>query len=734
MGIHGLLKQLPGGNMSEQRVGLHTLAVLRGAARRRAHIDAGGVVYICALRHKVPYDDGDYVPAAREFCRTLISFELNYEWDFVLVFDGCPPEEKRHEHQRRRARAGGVRIDATFIAMCVQICRARCVEYVVSPAEADMQVGRHDRGVPVCCDSDEVGYGNKLVVIVDDWGRGKYRVIDLDTAVTERMRNSLPLFYYYHRYGLVVIHWWAAIMGCDISENASGIAHVGPKVFFEALRSFDDKPPGRLTAPSFATALLSNAQQRCREMYSRSRISTELRRVARWFTVGGTYYDPDANVRSISGAMVQAASSTSCRHMAGDLNSKTMEEHSRDERSQIDAVQPHNLIHNSAARRETINGLSLPSARATVAECRPDELKAMIVARGGGVTGKDGKALNKEQLQRMVRAYLSVENENKKHTVYFKRDRCNNGIFEKIDTSERRTIKQIINQLLLCTEFEQPLRNFFADLSRLVRQDCFIDDFSTISLEAPEISERFIYDSFVHVGESEGQKSIWAGLMKVLEMDSILYHGVASENSNSIYIISKQRASQVRDEATRNQTAIGEKPKLAEYLVLMQLMVIPTTVAEDGHALGRVSRIMRSYCASCKAGGGMCYHRASLLWMQYNHWGEGRPTPKPSTSAFCSWVPGSRAKRTCSTVVPAGKLMIERLPRSEAEAEAKLKRDRKYNLRLGIDGRYDVFGGNENKMKLLEHPEYTSAARLSSLFECLEAAQGKVGEAESDSL
>ena len=78
--------------------------------------------------------------------------------------------------------------------------------------------------------------------------------------------------------------------------------------------------------------------------------------------------------------------------------------------------------------------------------------------------------------------------------------------------------------------------------------------------------------------------------------------------------------------------------------------------------------------------------------------------------------------------------MIERLPRSEAEAEAKLKRDRKYNLRLGIDGRYDVFGGNENKMKLLEHPEYTSAARLSSLFECLEAAQGKVGEAESDSL
>ena len=44
-------------------------------------------------------------------------------------------------------------------------------------------------------------------------------MIDMDTAVTERMKSSLPLFYYYRRYGLTVIHWWAAIMGCDISEK-----------------------------------------------------------------------------------------------------------------------------------------------------------------------------------------------------------------------------------------------------------------------------------------------------------------------------------------------------------------------------------------------------------------------------------------------------------------------------------------------------------------------------------
>ena len=230
------------------------------------------------------------------------------------------------------------------------------------------------------------------------------------------------------------------------------------------------------------------------------------------------------------------------------------------------------------------------------------------------------------------------------------------------------------------------------------------------------------------------RKNIRDGLHKVLESEEVIYHGVASEDSRSIYILSKQRASMTRDQATRNKTGYGEKPKLAEYLVAMQLMVEPTCVASHGHNLGIVTHIMRSYCVSCKAGSGMCYHRAALLWMQYNHWGEGRPTPKPATSAFCSWVPGSRARRTCSTVLPAAKQMIERLPRSEAEAKEKLERDRQYNLKLGVDARYDVFGGDVNKIKLIEDPAYTSAARVNTLFECLEAAQEKVRAAESDSL
>ena len=107
-------------------------------------------------------------------------------------------------------------------------------------------------------------------------------------------------------------------------------------------------------------------------MHSSGRIATELRRVAHWYSAGGTYYDSAANVRSVSGDVVRKASSVSRRHMVGDLNPKTMAEYTREERSSIDAIQPHNLIHNSAARRETINGLSLPSGRTTVADCRPE--------------------------------------------------------------------------------------------------------------------------------------------------------------------------------------------------------------------------------------------------------------------------------------------------------------------------------------------------------------------------
>eukprot|EP00578_Thalassiosira_sp_NH16_P028306 CAMPEP_0181097654 /NCGR_PEP_ID=MMETSP1071-20121207/11687_1 /TAXON_ID=35127 /ORGANISM="Thalassiosira sp., Strain NH16" /LENGTH=134 /DNA_ID=CAMNT_0023180155 /DNA_START=406 /DNA_END=811 /DNA_ORIENTATION=+ len=62
------------------------------------------------------------------------------------------------------------------------------------------------------------------------------------------------------------------------------------------------------------------------------------------------------------------------------------------------------------------DGLSLPSERDRVEDCRMDELKGMIVACDGSVMGRNGKALSRSE---MLNAYLSVENETPNHTVYF---------------------------------------------------------------------------------------------------------------------------------------------------------------------------------------------------------------------------------------------------------------------------------------------------------------------------
>ena len=88
----------------------------------------------------------------------------------------------------------------------------------------------------------------------------------------------------------------------------------------------------------------------------------------------------------------------------------------------------------------------------------------MVIARGGSVTGKDGKALKKTELQKIVRAYLSTEKAKPQTAVYFNRRRESNGLFANIDTSERKTVPQIVDQLVRCSEFEDSLHRFFVQV------------------------------------------------------------------------------------------------------------------------------------------------------------------------------------------------------------------------------------------------------------------------------
>ena len=72
----------------------------------------------------------------------------------------------------------------------------------------------------------------------------------------------------------------------------------------------------------------------------------------------------------------------------------------------------------------------------------------MVIACGGGVTGRNDKALQREELQKVVRAYLSMEAKNTRSTVYFNQNCDANGIVADINTSERQTVPQIVNHLI----------------------------------------------------------------------------------------------------------------------------------------------------------------------------------------------------------------------------------------------------------------------------------------------
>ena len=149
-------------------------------------------------------------------------------------------------------------------------------------------------------------------------------------------------------------------MGCDISERESGIVDAGRGAFLDALQSFYDADPKELTARTFVVKLREHARPQCRFTYSSAAIADELDRVARWFTSGGTYYDDDGDVRSVSGCIVKSSSRATRRHMMGEVNAKTSAEFTAAEKSEIDKLQPHNLLHNSAASQDSINGLALP--------------------------------------------------------------------------------------------------------------------------------------------------------------------------------------------------------------------------------------------------------------------------------------------------------------------------------------------------------------------------------------
>ena len=69
----------------------------------------------------------------------------------------------------------------------------------------------------------------------------------------------------------------------------------------------------------------------------------------------------------------------------------------------------------------------------------------------------------------------------------------------------------------------------------------------------------------------------------------------------------------VRDEKTRHNTPAGEIPKLAKYIMMVQVSLVPTTIESHRHTLSAVSYVMWLYYMSSKTDCYMCYQRGVAL-------------------------------------------------------------------------------------------------------------------------
>ena len=83
----------------------------------------------------------------------------------------------------------------------------------------------------------------------------KNQLIDLRTPFAEGMKDTLPVYYYFNFYGWKVIHWFAAVRGCDISVDGNVIDGIVRVAFVRVLRESEDEGVRELEPFKFAKKL-----------------------------------------------------------------------------------------------------------------------------------------------------------------------------------------------------------------------------------------------------------------------------------------------------------------------------------------------------------------------------------------------------------------------------------------------------------------------------------------------
>ena len=193
MGVAGLLK------MISSCVHEVELSAYRG---RKIAVDASCWLHRGTFACPIELAAGEPTDKFLGYCERMIELMRHHGVTPVLVFDGAPPpmkarlnEERRAQRAAQRAKAEallaqGKRAEAVsamskavgvrphMTQQLIERCRARGVEFIVAPYEADVQLAYMSHHSLIDCvvteDSDLVCYGAKRILFkMDHLGQGQ---------------------------------------------------------------------------------------------------------------------------------------------------------------------------------------------------------------------------------------------------------------------------------------------------------------------------------------------------------------------------------------------------------------------------------------------------------------------------------------------------------------------------------------------------------------------------------
>ena len=649
-------------------------------------IDAANILFWCALACYPSFSAGDFIPAVAEFhkfAQYLVARKVAME----MFFDGMPNPDKAHEKRRRdekrrvameniaSAREEGVEPaekdkqalvtnTSLYIAMCAKCCSVLQIPFSVCYQEADSGLAARflmnaSQYIVVSADTDMLVNGVSKWVSVKNWWTGEATFIDvtpkgLEAHVPQLDENDddkHPLLTHFQKSGAIVFVIWAAVIGCDFTEEASGILGTGP-VRLKAI--FDD-----IAAQGLELTIGAVASRIHSDTLSCDAIIKKIDDVQSAFTKA-KYYNTKGGVWTLDGKeqVSLLASESSMAHMRGALDPKTGGPYEQSDKAQLEKLSPGLLRHNHEIDKSKVRGAVLPRPPE---QCDVLTLRDFITARSGTSSG-----LFKRDLVMIASAYLEVEKEVEPFLV--DRTDVSGLMLSKLDSLSGKDARVIIAAFLEDPGVRAsldpfPLQPFLMEFKQKYDDKLFSEDPDDIVLHAPEMRAELVDLLYSHLGGAGEKKCVRESFEKSCELDGVIYHAMAILPDGRVFLVSKQRASLSKDEKTRNQTDKGEKPLPVEYLVLMELGWQETTAEHHGHNLGILVSIMRSWCP-CTAGRGSCVHRGMALWTQLHHWGPDRPTDKPCTASLCGWSKGSR-KRQFRITRPVSECTFEQIDKDK---------------------------------------------------------------------